>query len=233
MTNFSHPKCYARSLNDCSKTISGEHYISEGILKQYDGKILVYGLGQNGREASPNSLTVNVLCTKHNSYLSDFDSEAIKLFSTIEKFDKDIDVPDGTYKYQEIDGRKLERWILKASYALAESGSFQKDNQKMSVNIKEVFLEVLFQGQPFPKLCGLYFISKLGDKVHVEKSISIRPITNGEKLIAVEILFRQLGFMLCLEEPSEPTIRNTFHCPGFIFQDHKETTRREIKLIYT
>src|SRR5258708_5428309 len=176
---------------------------------------------------------VNYLCQKHNAYLTDFESEEIKIFSTIEKFDKDIDVPDGTYKYQETDGRKLERWILKASYALAESGSFQKDNQKMSVNIKEVFLEVLFQGQPFPKLCGLYFISKLGDKVHVEKSISIRPITNGEKLIAVEILFRQLGFMLCLEEPSEPTIRNTFHCPGFIFQDHKETTRREIKLIYT
>src|SRR5579872_5204962 len=32
-TNYAHPKCYCRILNDCDTKISTEHFVSEGILR--------------------------------------------------------------------------------------------------------------------------------------------------------------------------------------------------------
>ena len=75
---FQHPDCYARALGGCSREMSGEHYVSKGVLElvyaragkastsvlvtglsfQKPGAIQFFGIGR---------LVGNILCEAHNS----------------------------------------------------------------------------------------------------------------------------------------------------------------------
>jgi hypothetical protein len=35
--DYRHPKCYANTRGGCSTKISGEHYVSHGLIKLYGG----------------------------------------------------------------------------------------------------------------------------------------------------------------------------------------------------
>src|SRR4051812_16050975 len=75
-TGHSHPSCYARSLMDCSKSISREHYVSEGVLKLLAEEKTLAASGfpwlreGEDRNVSLKALTGKMLCDRHNSALA-------------------------------------------------------------------------------------------------------------------------------------------------------------------
>ena len=74
-----------RSTNNCSTKISGEHYISGTILAEF-GNLRTSGLpwfGPGETRVGINSLTSNILCTRHNSALSPLDIEGKRMLAAI------------------------------------------------------------------------------------------------------------------------------------------------------
>ena len=93
-TTFAHPDCYARELGGCSRQISKEHYVSDAILRQVslgESRVLVRNLqfqNPNTQERlGISSLVAKVLCSKHNSDLSDFDVAGLSLFVGMDQID--------------------------------------------------------------------------------------------------------------------------------------------------
>ena len=85
LTGHAHPKCYMRSTNNCSTKISGEHYVSGTILAEF-GNLRTSGLpwfGPGETRVGINSLTSNILCTRHNSALSPLDIEGKRMLAAI------------------------------------------------------------------------------------------------------------------------------------------------------
>lgn len=83
-TDFKHPKCYANVDGGCSTKISGEHYISHGLIRLYtfndDTVRLMHDHGYGiPHPVSPRQFVANVLCEAHNNGMSDLDTAAINL----------------------------------------------------------------------------------------------------------------------------------------------------------
>src|SRR5580658_11065746 len=72
--------CWAACLGGCSDKISGEHIITEGVFD--NDSITVKGLAwcrDEFKTIGIKNLVKKVLCTKHNSQLSEADNAAIRL----------------------------------------------------------------------------------------------------------------------------------------------------------
>jgi hypothetical protein len=79
----SHDRCYMSATGGCDTTVSGEHLISQGVLKLLAQKeVEVSGMpwlkGQK-KKLGFGTLTANCLCTSHNSLLSPIDVAGAKL----------------------------------------------------------------------------------------------------------------------------------------------------------
>lgn len=81
-------------MKGCSTTISGEHYISKTLLDKISPRvdtIDVIGprwiLKGHKRSVPKNALRANILCTIHNSKLSDLDIAIGELVETIDHID--------------------------------------------------------------------------------------------------------------------------------------------------
>lgn len=86
-----HPRCYAQALYDCEGKPSGEHYVSDKVLRavsQAEKSVRVSGLKFLPfgivNEIGISSLVGNTLCKKHNSDLSVFDNAGLNFFNAME-----------------------------------------------------------------------------------------------------------------------------------------------------
>lgn len=128
MTNraqYSNPRCYLKHLGDCSEILSAEHIISANLLRRMskDGRTIKMDglrwqkLGEQNR-IGINSLVSKCLCDKHNSELSPLDAEAGKFFAWLHELGSvESKLPNG----MSINGRLVERWMLKSMVAYLES----------------------------------------------------------------------------------------------------------------
>jgi hypothetical protein len=74
-------RCYAHTLGDCEGTLSREHLFSSSTLEE-----TVKILGSKKlppREISRDSAVAKILCQKHNSMLSPYDSEAKRFIEAL------------------------------------------------------------------------------------------------------------------------------------------------------
>ena len=246
---FSHPRCYANSLGNCSTSISREHYFSRCLLQRMGDSFTVQGIFDQPKTLSEQSLVVNCLCQNHNTLLSPSDSIVCDLFDTIERFDLELDPrnPDSIIsETKDIDAKLFEKWILKTILAFNEGGLFRDGSQKIKYKIgsHQHYLDVLFNNKKFPPNCGLSLVMgnniKLGDKIKLDKNhllITMRMVHDGE-LYGAGVLFHGVVFFLTLKvssdirfEPSEE-IERSFHCPGFILQDQTQTIKKSLNFIY-
>lgn len=153
-------KCYARHLGNCDVK-SREHFISKTILETL-APFGVQGFpwlkpGETG-PASPGSLASAILCKRHNSFLSAFDSEAAKLFAHLRLIDSKrtpeelSSVPSLT-----IDGVLFEKWLLKALCGAMASGNIQVDGKFFGKLVpSEYLVDMLFQDDPWSIGAGLF-----------------------------------------------------------------------------
>src|SRR4051812_35704027 len=108
--------CYLQGTGPCTENKSGEHYISETVLKALgsNGEVQIANFPwQPSREfkAFPiKSLTANILCKGHNEGLSELDSTAGELFRTLRAM---AESPMSNRELIQFDGLKLEMWFAK------------------------------------------------------------------------------------------------------------------------
>jgi hypothetical protein len=172
-----HPKCYAQSLGGCSSQISGEHYVSEAVLRavsQANNRIRVQGLKfqPSGlvQEIGISNLTGNVLCDTDNSQLSQLDAVGLEFFDAMER----IMCGGSLGAIDPIDGYRLEGWMLKTLTGGVFCGAFQLPE---GMNLKgkpppHGFLSVLFDRMMLGEPLGLYLYQGDGDeKFHVDHNV--------------------------------------------------------------
>ncbi len=189
--------CYAKDLGNCSGKISREHVISEGILGD---KVGVQGLSWCLDEEvfiGKNSFTIKHLCQKHNSDLSPYDSGIQKLFHSMDHMlygKKDF--------IYTVDGRLVEKWILKTAVNLltyySPNSDFKLDNK--------VVLDYLFRGKSFTRPFGMavaYNQNLMKGVTNLPGKIYFNVIASGkgdEKIIDTFIMiYKSLPLVLEIE----------------------------------
>lgn len=201
-TGYSHPKCYARSLHDCSTKISREHFISSSILKLFPTKTLtISGTRwlQDGKsqEFTAKGLASNILCQRHNAALSGLDDIAQKFFKVI----------FGRSKHQwvaVIRGYEIERWMLKLLCGIGFSGNLMNNGIPLPpVEPHPDFLRTLFYAQPIPEGFGLACILEEQDSI-LSNRIMWRPLIHElAGLMGCEFYFSFMRLVLFIQGPIE------------------------------
>jgi hypothetical protein len=161
-TGLSCDGCYASLTNDCDGKLSNEHWLSKGILVEAsDGKVVrIGGLPWqpegSANELSPGVLGSNVLCERHNNALSPLDGDAVRAFTTLDKFYLDqISHPDlQGNEFDLISGEQLERWLLKMLWGA--SAAFPTTPQMRASVDREMLADYLFRDAELPADWGLY-----------------------------------------------------------------------------
>ncbi|MGO9718955.1 MAG: hypothetical protein ACLPV2_18495 [Steroidobacteraceae bacterium] len=163
--------CWAASIGGCSGTISGEHVISRSILRaalEFDRRLslLHITIKRTLREQSIKSSTVNRLCVRHNSQLTDLDSEALRFFRAMlraidpkqpkEAFESSMP------REERFDGRLLERWALKTFLNMCFHRGFTNDPESKGIVglVNDTLINAVFQGTPLYGGQGVYLIGQ-------------------------------------------------------------------------
>lgn len=155
----SNKKCYAAYLNDCDAKMSGEHYISESVLKLAGGAVRVSGFPwqrpNTHSDIGIGSLKSQILCKHHNEILSPLDGEGLKFVKGLKRTYSELserqELSETTIS---INAELLELWFLKVFIGcLVVSGL--KD-------IPKTWIDCLFQKIELPDDFDLYFPMKLG-----------------------------------------------------------------------
>jgi hypothetical protein len=156
-TDYSHPDCYARVLEDCSREISREHGFSKGVLLEIGNRIEASGFSwQKEGEMQllpPAALASKVLCTRHNSALSPLDKAAKELYAILRRIDGELgdEAPLAQSEMLTVNGVDVERWLLKALIGVAHSHKPPDE-----LRDEEMCLRVLFGEASLKQPWGLY-----------------------------------------------------------------------------
>jgi hypothetical protein len=225
-TQYSHPKCYMAATNNCSKTISREHYISAAILKQFP-TFKVSGLpflpDGEMKELPINALASNILCTRHNTALSPIDdlaSHAFRCFVEAPLFATSRRSP-GRPAYYLASGAALEIWMVKTLAGvfharIAAAGRQPlKDFRRLP---EQTIINALSTGV-LPTNSGLFF--GRNEREIPQKAISIMPLSDrstgdcvGIRTNFGTVQFDTLLVPLAREMTNERTLRR--RRPGVI-----------------
>ena len=212
MKNYSHPKCYANTTNNCSTKISGEHIISDNILKlfEYNKTVKLTGLPwiehKEFNLLSRNSLVANILCTDHNEALSPYDTEAGKLFRCIKEYDNDFNKSDSKNEHLKFNGHHIEKWMLKIVCGLIASKQIASQGTRTNAIMKDTYIDLLFNNANWQEHWGLYFNIPDGNKIHKYDCISIVPLSANNEVKAAEFLINNFKFYLVLGKPDKPDL---------------------------
>ena len=141
--------CYARSLGGCSG-ISLEHVVTKRIFGN-SSSVVSYGMGTpDGKRIGINSAGAKILCGTHNSMLAVLDDEIVTLANaTAQHWEcpKTASVA--------INGRVIERWMLKLIVGIAAAGVI--DRRPMIAS--DAAIRQLFGLEPLSERFALYGLS--------------------------------------------------------------------------
>ncbi len=236
ITNYSHERCYANKTKNCSTKISREHFISNNILEGFEEnkKVKIGGLPWQKNETfnllSRESLVSNILCTNHNNLLSPFDSEMGEFYRTIVKYDKDFNIVNPTNDTVNFCGEDLEKWMLKTVCAFVASKQITRNGVKVSCQLKEKFIDILFNDAPFPENWGFYLKVPSNNVIQNYPSISFRPFTENNEVKAAEFLINNFILYLVLGEPNDSNLIGIHRPIGIEFR--KGTIKKTIEIYW-
>jgi hypothetical protein len=209
------PECYARALGGCSREMSGEHYVSKGILELVecaDGSpsstVRVTGLAfqQPGQlqRLGVASLVGNILCKRHNERLSCFDDAGKAVFQGMDDLNNaagDATMPERVVR---VDGDGLERWMLKTLCGGLYSGAFRVSETETMKGVQPPsdWLDVLYNGKEMPPGLGLYFMTLAQDqKVTTDHEVfKVEPLgsVDGPEVGGLQVWFFGFWFVLLM-----------------------------------
>jgi hypothetical protein len=199
-------KCYMKELGSCVAPISGEHIISESVIRvlMADGDFSVSGLPwlEAGEEKvlAPQNLKANCLCVKHNSALHPLDDAAQYFFASLKSY---LELGAGS-KHAIVSGHDIERWLLKTAKAAAVSKNLAKGRERLSgaFSRDEAILDMLDSPGQWPDGAGLYCLMNTGDVTVNHARFQFQPLMNDQDEIeALALNILGLRFVLLLEPP--------------------------------
>lgn len=186
-TGYAHPKCYAASLNDCGREITGEHFLSRDVLEELGATtITVRGFPWQKKEAQPvgiASLQANILCDRHNSALSGLDAMAGRLFRsmrTVQAMGANSGISSNSITL--FAGADFTRWMLKALMGLASARAARRPGgEPLPWSPPPLWLRILFGRVSFPKTWGLYVRAQAGSHHSLDAThVSIAPFSGND-----------------------------------------------------
>lgn len=171
---YSHPDCYARAISGCSTSITGEHYVSEGVLLAITGGargLYVQNLAFQKevnvpKEFGIRALQSNILCGHHNSSLSPLDTVAGQVVSAMDVINEmpathgDTTPTGFRVGHQQFNGNQFELWMLKVLCGFAAAGAIKLDEGVpwRVDSIPPEYLRILFGWDSFAEHQGLYLL---------------------------------------------------------------------------
>ena len=197
--------------DDCSRQISGEHFISATVLKHLGGeKVTVKGLPWLSTETKKtlpiNSLTGNILCGRHNSAFASLDAVAGNFFKTLAAIHLDIldnQTLSRRWQWSLFSGEEIELWMLKTALGLFHSGNAAKNKIKLShkQTINQVCYSILCRGSLSP-LCGLY-VAPI-NLVEQLNQVQWTPLSDdaGERMIGLRVTYLSFDLLLLFDPNS-------------------------------
>jgi hypothetical protein len=225
-------KCYMKELGSCVGPISGEHIISESVIRvlMADGDFSISGLPwlEAGEERilAPQNLRANCLCTKHNSALHPLDDAAQYFFASLKSY---LELEAG-FKHALISGHDLERWLLKTAKAAAASRNLARGRERLSgafARDSEI-LDMLDSPSHWPEGAGLYCVMNAGDLTVNHSRLQLQPLTNDkDEIEAMAVNILGLKFMLLLGplDPAKfPLLHQARYRPGRIVVSYPAST---------
>ena len=195
-------KCYMKDLNSCDGPISGEHLISQSVIKILNGDIgfSISGMpSQKSGEAkmlAPGSLRANCLCVKHNSALHPLDDAAKFLFGTLKSF---LGTDNGN-RHAIVSGHDIERWLLKTAKAVAVKKNFSRERVRLSgaFTRDEAILDMLDSPEKWPSGTGLYCLLQTDEIAELSEMLQLQPLTNDQGEIEA-LWLKLLGLTFVLQ----------------------------------
>lgn len=208
--------CFLHGYGPCDGKISGEHYISETVLKAIgaSGSVQIGGLtwqpNQTLQRIGIASLVSNILCETHNSGLSELDDAAGRFFRAIDSADKR---PASLPSHTIVNGLLVEKWFLKVLCGLSAGKNFK--NQNVSDEWK-----LVLSGQTWPDGWGLYIPSPTGTQV-LATEFYLETFVDPENLKILAARFRVAGVLinLVLGQPDNPEYWGVYRPQYLIFRD--------------
>jgi hypothetical protein len=225
-------KCYMRELRSCEGGISGEHLITESIIRLLagDGEFTVGGLPWlpegTFKAIGPKSLIAKCLCRRHNSRLHRLDDAALAFFTALRScLEREAESLRSI-----VSGHDIERWLLKTLKAMAESRNLARGQEKLSgAFLSDVrVIDMMDDVGAWPSGTGLYCIMNAGEVTHNHNRFQLAPLTNNAGEIGglwTNIL--GLSFVLLLEPldvSQNPQIANAVYRPGQIVVTYPNST---------
>ena len=207
-TGHRHAKCFASAGENCSTTISREHFISETLLRQIELNNTAKIAGLSWQQPKTfdiiplKGLASKILCDRHNSALSPLDAAMGAFSQAIADIDRDLhpDADAPRFQRRQFCGEDLERWMLKCLIGMSVSG-----NIGGALNPK--CLDLLYNRIAWPTGWGLYWLVDRGPVAHHASGFlietNVHPQTNV--IMFVRFTMRGLPLGLCLGKPDQPS----------------------------
>jgi hypothetical protein len=230
-TGKSVEKCYMRELLACDGGISGEHLISESVMRLLagEGQFTIGGtpwLPEGATKAvGPKSLTANCLCEKHNSALSPLDAAASYIFTSLKS---SLEKASDALNYL-ASGHDLERWLLKTLKALAVSKNLARGRERLAGTFDSDIriLEMLEKIEAWPQGTGLYCVMAAGELAVNQNHFQIAPLTNSsDEICALWTNILGLSFVLVLETS---VLTSLPQLAGAVFRPRSITIRHPLR----
>jgi hypothetical protein len=221
-------ECWAAALGDCSNKITGEHIFTRGIFPQ--DEMFVQGLHwcrDKPKRIGLASVTAKILCSAHNSGLSEKDDVAIQ---TAEAFREAVALREFREKHKrmhwtrrhfQVDGYQLESWFLKTLINIAYEGPKRIGCDSIEPGQASVNLvETAFGLRRLSKPSGLYTVSKVGETNSTDGRIRAITVSHAAGHICGAIFyFGGLRYFLYLETDGSPKDKIFLGPGGQLIQD--------------
>jgi hypothetical protein len=205
--------CWAACLDDCSDKLSREHLVSESVL--IDKVITVRGLSWCKKETKLIGLanaTAKILCSHHNSALSDMDTEAAKLARTWEEMQRLIAVRQklkprrwNVIKHK-VNGPLLERWFLKTLINICHGSEYPIGRHNdVAGRPTDRLVQIVYGHAQFESGAGLYSVVDNNVSLNPAGTVDFMPLVkHGHHIEAGMFSFFGWMFMLFLEPEAPP-----------------------------
>jgi len=195
--------CWANSLGDCSGKMSGEHLVSDALFD--DDTVTVQGLPwckDQPKIIGLSSLVKNVLCTEHNSRLSEADETAKKFRDALRAMassQNDHSAGELTPSaVNEVDGFSIERWCAKTIVTFAAGTSARIGDGRNRGKPSRSLVEIVFGQKHFESRAGLYWMGEVGDNITVNDGVEVMVFTDSEDRVQ-GARFTLFGFRMLLK----------------------------------
>jgi hypothetical protein len=228
-------------LNDCSDDLTGEHFMSEVVLRELaDGgkTVLVRGFPWQTNDVKSvgiRALESRMLCGRHNSALSGLDTQAGRLFRVLRGIDSDLRAGVGRYEVKLFTGVDVERWMLKTLIGLASSGNARERNgTRITWSVPDLWLKILFGPFTFTRSWGLYVSARVGDPVPLDpRHVGFAPLMTDGVISGLQAQVADLRLCLAMRDVGVRRAGaiddDSMHRPNeLLFCDARAGTRRSL-----